>query len=381
MFWNSPRLLPVKKQEPLNWGPWWRMMVFVIIAILIAATISWYISQDLRFAFYAAVCIGVVFAIFILFAGWLFFRYGVEAEQGELVRARNNEIENQFENWASQSINIIDASFVFPPSVPISMGFPFDVNGSVPLLLPNTDGYLRLFEDLLAPLRVNLLARGIAQPLRVYFPQETKDFIWQQFLHVWKSIGLSAQQLSCFFELKNSFAEQVDEWLSEENLDDVLVIVWQFNDANDVGNYTEGAIAWLLSSSNTEVSKNKIFRPMLTNLSNVDEDIPKFLRYQKPANDIGTIWYNDADGPIKDKLLIAYSQTQDNRNKNDVSPDTLLMPEQNFVTHWLGKAVHSVDWFSITLAMKNAEFQKKPQIIVLTKDNSALLNTITPTIS
>lgn len=358
MFWNGPKLFPAKNQEPLNWGPWWRMMVFVIIVILIAVTLSWYISQDLRFVFYGVVCIGVIFAIFILFAGWLFFRYGVEAEQEELVRARNNEMENQFENWASQSINIIDASFIFPSSVPISMGCPFDVNGNVPLLLPSTDGHLRLFEDLLAPLRVNLLARGIAQPLRVYFPQDTKDFIWQQFLHVWKSIGLSAQQLSCFFELKNSFAEQVDEWLSEENLDDVLVMVWQFNDANDAGYYTEGAIAWLLSPS-SEVSKNKIFRPMLTNLSNVDEDIPKFLRYQKPTKDIGTIWYNDADGLIKDKLLIAYSQAQDNRIKSDVS----VMPEQTFVTHWLGKVVLSVDWFSITLAMKSAEFQKNHKLL------------------
>ncbi|MBS9439889.1 hypothetical protein EAE91_22890 [Photorhabdus noenieputensis] len=379
MAWDIPQSYSVHRPEPPVWSLWWRLFSLACFAVVVAVGSFWYLFKDPASLLYALVALAGITALFGVIAGWRLFRYGVELEQAEVLTQENAWQEARWQAWASQAIRVVDYGALFPPEVPSPADKTVLVNGDSALALPPFSNYLNLFKNLLGAVRSSLAAHVVNHKVNVYFPLDRPEaVVWEQFCQVWKKLGLPLSQLQGPVKLNADYTHQISDWLTTETKGLLLVITWCWEGNKTPEATSEGAVVWLLAPSSSQLSaKCCLHRPMATVAEEAEQSVAQLLRYQCPAITAGTLWYNDADSPEKDRLLIRLNQRlkalPSSAQKSE--PTTL---DQQFVPHWLGKSGPYADWFALTLAMKMAEYQQVPQLFLLAHNTTLQLGTISP---
>ncbi|TDB44163.1 hypothetical protein [Photorhabdus khanii] len=378
MAWEIPASYSIHRPAPLTWSLWWRLFSLACFAVAVAAGGFWYLFKDPTSLLYALVAVTGITALFGVIAGWRLFRYGVEWEQAEVLTQENAWQEARWQMWAEQGMTVVDYGALFPSEVPSPADIAVLVNGDSALLLPPFSGYFRLFESLLGSVRHSLMAHVADHKVSVYFPLNSSTRVWETFCQVWKNLGLPLSQLHGPIELKADYAGQMDDWLTTEVKGLILVITWWWEDGETPRTASESAVVWLLASPSSPLpAKCCLHRPMVTVAAEAGQSVAQFLRYQRPAITAGTLWYNDADSPEKDKLLIRLNQILQ-ALPSSVQQSAPATPDQQFVPHWLGKSGPYADWFALTLAMKMAEYQQAPQLFLLAHHATLQLGTLSP---
>ncbi|TDB41640.1 hypothetical protein C5468_25600 [Photorhabdus luminescens subsp. mexicana] len=379
MAWDIPQSYSVHRSEPPVWSLWWRLFSMACFAVVVAAGSVWYLLKDPASLLYALVALAGITALFGVIAGWRLFRYGVELEQAEVLTRENAWQEARWQAWASQAIRVVDYGAFFPPEVPSPADQAVLVNGDSALVLPPFSSYLNLFENLLGEMRHSLMAYVANHKVNVYFPLDRSEIIvWEQFCQVWAELGLPLSQLQGPMQLKADYTHQISDWLTTETKGLLLIITWCWEGNKTPEAVSEGAVIWLLAPPSSPLSaKCCLHRPMATVAAEAGQSVDQFLRYQCPAITAGTLWYNDADSPEKDRLLIRLNQILKAlpSSAQQSVPATL---DQQFIPHWLGKSGSYADWFALTLAMKMAEYQQAPQLFLLAHHAELQLGTISP---
>ncbi|MCW7549677.1 hypothetical protein OO184_17485 [Photorhabdus sp. APURE] len=379
MAWDIPQSYSVHRSEPPVWSLWWRLFSMACFAVVVAAGSVWYLLKDPASLLYALVALAGITALFGVIAGWRLFRYGVELEQAEVLTRENAWQEARWQAWASQAIRVVDYGAFFPPEVPSPADKAVLVNGDSALVLPPFSSYLNLFENLLGEMRHSLMAYVANHKVNVYFPLGRSEIIvWEQFCQVWAELGLPLSQLQGPMQLKADYTHQISDWLTTETKGLLLIITWCWEGNKTPEAVSEGAVIWLLAPPSSPLSaKCCLHRPMATVAAEAGQSVDQFLRYQCPAITAGTLWYNDADSPEKDRLLIRLNQILKAlpSSAQQSVPATL---DQQFIPHWLGKSGSYADWFALTLAMKMAEYQQAPQLFLLVRHAELQLGTISP---
>ncbi|NDL01517.1 hypothetical protein [Photorhabdus bodei] len=378
MTWEIPEPHVVHRPASLNWSLWWRLFSLICFVVVVAASGFWYMFEDPRSVFYAVVAVVGAAMVFGLIAGWQFFRYGVELEQAELLTQENAWQEAYWQAWASQGMKVVDYHAIFPPEVPSPADSAVLVNGDSALVLPPFPGYTRLFEEVLGPMRQSLLKHVTRRQLTLYFPLPVAETVWHQFCQVWQKLGFSLSQLQGPVVLKPDYASQLNDWLVTESQDLMLIITWSWESPDERSRASDGAVAWLLTASSSKLpAKCCLHRTMTTTPDDAQRDIARFLHYQCPAVAAGTLWDNDVDPAIKDRLLIQLNQVLTSLLSPEVTTAP-VMPDHQCVSHWLGKSGDFTDWFTLTLAMRMAEYQHVPQLFLLSQHATLQLGTVSP---
>ncbi|MGV7963948.1 hypothetical protein QPK13_23690 [Photorhabdus tasmaniensis] len=378
MTWEIPEPHIVHWPASLNWSRWWRLFSLMCFVTVVAASGFWFVFADPRSVFYALAAVVGTAIVFGLIAGWQFFRYGVELELAELLTQENTWQEAYWQAWASQNMKVVDYHAVFPPEVPSPAESEVLVNGDSALVLPLFPGHACLFEEVLGPMRHSLLKQVARRQLTIYFPFPVAESVWHQFCQVWQKLGFSVSQLQGPIVLKPDYASQLNDWLVTESQALMLIITWSWENHDGRRRASDGAVAWLLTASSSKLpAKCCLHRTMTTMPDDVQRDIARFLHYQCPAATAGTLWDNDVDPAIKDCLLIQWNQVL----TSSLSPEVTtvpIMPDHQSVSHWLGKSGDFTDWFTLTLAMRMAEYQHVPQLFLLSQHATLQLGTVSP---
>ncbi|WP_391527970.1 hypothetical protein [Photorhabdus akhurstii] len=379
MAWEIPESYSVHRPEPPVWSLWRRLFSMACFAVVVAVGGFWYLFKDPASLLYALIALAGITALFGVIAGWRLFRYGVELEQAEVLTQENAWQEARWQAWASQAIRVVDYDALFPPEVPSPADKAVLVNGDSALVLPPFSSYFNMFENLLGAVRSSLAAHVVNHKVNVYFSSDrTETVVWEQFCQVWQKLGLPLSQLQGPIGLKSDYTHQISDWLNTEIKGLLLVMAWCWQDDKTLATASEGAVVWLLAPPSSQLSaKCCLHRPMATVAAETEQSVAQFLRYQRPAITAGTLWYNDADSPEKDRLLIRLNQRLKTlpSSVQQSEPTTL---DQQFVPHWLGKSGPYADWFVLTLAMKMAEYQQAPQLFLLAHNASLQLGTLSP---
>ncbi|RKS59765.1 hypothetical protein BDD30_1852 [Photorhabdus asymbiotica] len=379
MAWEIPESYPIHRPAPLDWSLWWRLFSLAGFIIAVAAGGFWSLFKDPHSLLYALVAVTGITVLFGLIAGWRLFRYGVELEKAEILTQENAWQEAHWQVWASQAMRVVDYGAVFPPEVPSPAETTAWVNGDSALLLPPFSGYPDLFKDLLGLVRISLTAYVADHQVSVYFPSDQcETAAWEQFCQVWAELGLPLSQLQGPIGLQSDYTHQINDWLTTEVKGLMLVITWWWQGEQTPNAVSEGAVIWLLAPPSSQLlAKCCLHRAMTTVSAAAERDMGQFLHYQRPAITAGTLWYNEADSPEKDRLLIRLNQMLEALS-SPAQQSTPAMLDQQFVSHWLGKSGCCMDWFTLTLAMQMAECQHAPQLLLLSQNTSLQLGTVSP---
>lgn len=373
----------VPSVKPLRWSGWWRGFSLCIMALLLVGCGGYFWLKDPRLLLYTFGGVVLLILVFAGIAGWVMYRYGVEAEHAEDISNLNRLTTLKWQDWAQRSVAVLGFHAFFPSAVLSPLNSDGPVNGDKPLLLPSFTGFNALFYDLLLPLLPELqwmVAAGIQ--VEASLPEGCDTDEWQQFSAAWQTLGLPVSSLLLAPSVLNSYAKQITRWLASPSTAAQLVMI-HHRDAQQ--STTEGAIVWLLTPQAGRAPglpvRCSLHRPMHTPHPAEPAALRRFLDYQPLTMGMNGLWTDAITREQVDMLLIAHGQRpqpDDSGTSTDEKKSAVPapLPEQHYLPHWLGKTGPYHDWFTVTLMMQMALAKPGVQCAMINDGGAALLSSV-----
>lgn len=380
MSWDIPQSCPVTSPSPPDWPLWWRAGALCCFLLILTGAGLWFWLHDSRVLLWTLAAVMGGIALFALLAGWLLFRFGVDAEHAEELRAYNVLQEHAWQRWAQQSIPVVGWHTIFAPEVLIPQRAVGAVNSDIPLSLPTFTGDSWLAEEIIMALLPELRSVIDLWPLEVTLPEGAGNAQWRQFVACWQQCGLSTNRLTVSASDVSAYDGTLRQWLAEPETGRArLVIIRHWTGS---GEYTEGVVALLLAPRGREDAipvRCSLHRPLSVDPGNESAAFSQFLRYQPLTLRMTGLWTDRKSKPLAAGLVVRHGQRLNNNVSAEPDPATedpatvtpVSLPDQYFMPHWLGHTGPRADWFAIAMMMEMAKYNGGVQCGVLSSGSSS----------
>lgn len=352
MSWKIPELKKTEHIPSLALSKWFVGFLFCLMVLVLVFLVMNYLVSDKNMLQYGVMASIVLFVLFGVAVGWNVLRISMLTERNELIELSNIKIENACRLWMSEYVRVLNYSYVLPEGLDIEKfrnGEEFNVIGDKSIKFSDEVNYIAIFQELLSPLRYQLLELSRKHDLEINFvvPEGLTLPLWTSFVLAWRNLQLDDFVTEKPVFVFNAFSEKVEEWIESQNERHRLAIVCHPLKSDDAEETTtDGACAWLLAPSMQETGCSesfRLYRALETDEYLLKKDLMSLIKYQDGFKNVGELFINN----VSNKSIINEVAHQCNeflRARNDNEEI-----HQSFTHLILGKQSHAGIWMMTTL--------------------------------
>ncbi|MCO6546533.1 MAG: hypothetical protein J6583_01985 [Gilliamella sp.] len=371
MSWPKPIIIDTLKAPKALHRGWW--LFFFIILILISSIVLALLWTDnnyfLQWQFWLSIIL-ISTVIESIALSIRLYLYGLAQEEYELWLHEQKNVEQNWQNWAMQSLVVLDSLYVLPNELKLKdlLTNNPDATSKINKSLAFEEKFdlIESIESLFLSMRDVLSQLPIKEPINVivYSSPESYNLIENKFNDVCGSVKIAQPYTVSHHVMNHSDIDKLNEWIDSSQSVIHLIII---NNANSSG--TAFLCAFLLMDKAyyqdlaIDIAKIEILRPMIT--SDMPLGVQQMAEIQPAIHQIKQLWFSNLD----------------NKKQVDVTKQLAewnISPEQMYqLESIVGNQTDFSFWLSLALTCETVIQTKKNNLIAAINQNQWLLSVVT----
>ncbi|WP_294613270.1 hypothetical protein [uncultured Gilliamella sp.] len=371
MSWPKPNMINTLKPPVKLHGNRW--VVFFIVLIIITGILLAFMWTDNDYFSQWKFWVSVLFISTVISGVALSIRlylYGLAQEEYEIWKQEQNNIEQNWQMWAMQSLVVLDSHYIVPNKITAkelifdSDNISVQVNNS--LTFDDQSTFKNLAEDLFFSLRQVLSNLPAKEPINItiYSSSESYSYIDEEINHAYQSAKISQPYKLTHQIVSRAENEKLIQWIDNPQSALQLIII-----NNTISSGSAFLCAFLLTDKehyqnlDIDIAKCEILRPMITD--DLLVGINQMNDIQPAIHQINQLWF-------------ANMSNQQEVNLTKLLADLQISPEQIYkLESLLGNQTELSYWLSLAMGCDMITQTKQNNLITAMSRNQWLFSVVT----
>lgn len=371
MSWPKPIIGDViKAPKPLHAGKWLFFFFILILVTGVMLTLIWSTNNSfLQWQFWLSIVL-ISIVIESIAISVRIYLYGLAQEQYKIWQHEQKNIELNWQNWAMQSLIVLDSFYILPNNLKLddllinNLNATSKINKS--LAFNEQVNLINFFEDLFLSMRDVLSQIPVKETINVivYSSSESYELIENNFNDTYSNAKIAQPYTITHHIINHIDTDKLMKWVDSPKFGIQLIIV------NNINSSGSAFLCAFLLMNKTEyqhlaidVGKIEILRPMITN--NMPFGVQQMNEMQLAIRQVKQLLFVNLDNKQQVDVVKQLAEWK-------ISPEQLCQLES-----LVGKQTAVSYWLSLALACEIINQTKQNNLIAAMNQNEWLFSVVT----